>query len=114
MAKNIKVRYVGLKEAHSDHLYGTNQVWIGNGDTQEVPIDVWPKFAQHPDVYELVADNQKNNEAALAVQEKTALIEKVKALGHAVDGRTSVARLEELLALAANPEDQQQTESDPA
>jgi len=96
---HIKVRYVGVKEAHTDHLYGTAQVWIGPGDVQEVPADVWSKFAQHPDVYALVADNQKNHEIALAADSKLKLIEKVKSLGHAVDGRTSVHRLEELLAL---------------
>jgi len=50
--KTIPIKYVGLKETgDSDHLYGTNIVWKGPGDVQEVPEDKAKLLMNHPDVW---------------------------------------------------------------
>lgn len=54
MGNRVLVELVADRELHKDLLYGTEIVWLGKGDRQYVPAELWPKFAHHPDVYGLV------------------------------------------------------------
>lgn len=53
MAK-VKVEYVGLKPAETDHLYGTGITWVGLGDVHDVSAEAWEGMQNHPDVWKLV------------------------------------------------------------
>lgn len=47
----VAVEYVGLKPSETDHLYGTNIVWVGKGDVQMVPAAAWARMKKHVDVW---------------------------------------------------------------
>lgn len=49
----VLVEYVGKKPEETDHLYGTNIVWQGYGDVQEVPASAWGRMRKHADVWRL-------------------------------------------------------------
>lgn len=63
--KMVSVELVADRENHKDNLYGTETVWIGKGDVKQIPEPLWPKFAQHADVYRL-AKNQAAADAPRA------------------------------------------------
>ncbi|MEO5333034.1 MAG: hypothetical protein H7839_13525 [Magnetococcus sp. YQC-5] len=52
----MKIRYIGKKATKSDTVAGTNTVWNGNGDIQEVLDTVAEKLLKHPDVWEVAPD----------------------------------------------------------
>jgi len=47
----MKIKYVGRKPEQPDHLYGSNKIWVGLGDVQEVPDDIAPRLLSHPDMW---------------------------------------------------------------
>jgi hypothetical protein len=49
----VKVKYVGRKPVKFDNVAGTNTVWNGPGDVQEVTPEVWTKLSKHEGVWEL-------------------------------------------------------------
>ncbi len=49
--KTIAIKYVGKKDAETDHLYGTGITWTGHGDVQQVPEDKAAFLLKHPDVW---------------------------------------------------------------
>lgn len=50
-ARMVNVALVADRPNHKDNLYSTETVWAGKGDVKAVPESLWPKFAQHSDVY---------------------------------------------------------------
>lgn len=49
------LKYIGKKEVRDDNVCGTDTVWLGHGDVQEVPDALLPKFRLHPATWEEVA-----------------------------------------------------------
>lgn len=49
------LKYIGKKEVRDDNVGGTDTVWLGNGDIQQVPDALLPKFRLHPSTWEEVA-----------------------------------------------------------
>lgn len=52
--KMVQVEYVGNALTKDDCKHYTKTMWIGKGDIQPYPARLWPKLAQHPDVWRLV------------------------------------------------------------
>lgn len=65
----MQVQYVGDKAEKVDHLYGTNAVWRGHGDVQDVPDDAAKRMAAHYDVWQIVA--------AAAVRDAAGVVDEV-------------------------------------
>ncbi len=61
--QTVMVEYVGLKPSETDHLYGTNITWTGQGDVKPVPSGAWQSMKKHNDVWREVVAQQP---AALA------------------------------------------------
>lgn len=58
MPTTMKVRYIGPKERKRDSVNGTDTVWNGFGDVQEIPYDQGLRLTQqHPDVWQDVAEH---------------------------------------------------------
>lgn len=70
----LRVMYVGRKERETDCVAGTGIVWVGQGDIKDVPAKAWATMAQHPDVWQLVDDNQAPQPTAPAVPATTLVV----------------------------------------
>lgn len=47
----VDVQLVADRQNHKDTMYGTDVVWLHQGDVRKIPAAAWPKMAAHPDVY---------------------------------------------------------------
>jgi len=66
----LKVRYVGKKDRRADTVAGTGLVWEGHGDVQLATPQAWDKLRRHPDVWELVVDDDEQPEGLGLAQAK--------------------------------------------
>lgn len=48
----MKIKYVGTKPMKTDNVAGTGTIWMGHDDVQDVPDNLWPLFAMHPNVWQ--------------------------------------------------------------
>lgn len=65
----VNVRLVADRDEKDDCQHYTPTVWRGQGDVQPYPLRLWPKLAEHPDVWELT-DAAPPSEADMARAQK--------------------------------------------
>lgn len=51
----VDVEYIGDKDLKVDNVAGTDIVWAGKGDVQQVTEQAWRKLAKHPEVWRRAA-----------------------------------------------------------
>lgn len=55
---NVRLIWPAVRGAKHDDRGGTDIIWNGQGDVQAYPADKWRFLQPHPDVWELVDDNE--------------------------------------------------------
>lgn len=62
----LNVRYVGRKPSRTDTVAGTGITWVGEGDVQAVPAEAWPALSKHPDIWQLVLEDEPQQPTAVS------------------------------------------------
>lgn len=103
-----KIEYVGLKEQKTDNVAGTETVWNGTGDVQEVDDAVAAKLIAHPNIWRLAKGERAKITPATAkkdVDPQVAKAEKLAKLKKDEAEETELARNARRVDINALPKD---------
>ena len=95
----VGIRYVGVRDLHEDHLYGTRLAWLP-GQVHNVDATVAARMLMHKDVYEradAVADRPVAGKANQVEQEQNRIQEQqLQRQSLLVNGENLLASLHEM------------------
>lgn len=102
-----KIEYVGLKDQKTDNVAGTETVWNGTGDVQEVDDAVAAKLIAHPNIWRLAKGERAKIAPATAkdVDPQVAKAEKLAKLKKDEAEETELARVARRVDINALPKD---------
>lgn len=93
-ANSVIVELVIDRSFKDDCRAHTGTVWRGKGDQQYFPAALWPKLAEHPDVWKLVSEEGVTRPSDITAQE--ALRREAEAAAKLDAERAELRRLEDL------------------
>ncbi len=62
----MRIEYIGLKAEKRDNVAGTQTVWLGTGDVQDVPDEAAAVLLKHPDIWRVAVETKTCDDGTVA------------------------------------------------